>query len=157
GVSKFAIEQTSPMARSPISGALARPPAVASAAARTLAEVAALTIGPRTTKCRSDRVRPGSSVIVLTYAWKFPSWPTYVSELWKVSKSQLPANVIAPPNGCAGVVGVPITVTCGPPTSVVPASGVATSTQASAPVTMASPLDVLTIELELLKPVPTPD
>ena len=29
-------------------------------------------------------------------------------------------NVIAPPNGA----GVPITVACGPPTSVVPASGV---------------------------------
>src|SRR5262249_62219974 len=42
-----------------------------------------------------------------------------------------------------------MTVTCGPPTSVVPASGVATSTHASAAVTIASPLDVLTIELEL--------
>src|SRR5438128_2094744 len=73
----------------------------------------------------------------------------YDSGLLKVSKSQLPANVIAPLKGIAGKVGVPITVTCGPPTGVVPASGVATSTHASAAVTMASPLDVLTIELEL--------
>ncbi|WP_028067157.1 hypothetical protein [Solirubrobacter soli] len=53
-------------------------------------------------------------------------------------------NVIAPPNGA----GVPITVACGPPTSVVPFSGVATSAQLSAPVTATSPEDVLTIALE---------
>ena len=64
-----------------------------------------------------------------------------------MSKSQLPAKVIAPLKGSAGVLGVPITVTCGPPTSVAPASGVATSTHASAAVTMASPLDVLTSAL----------
>ena len=38
-----------------------------------------------------------------------------------------------------------------------PASGVATSTHASAAVTTASPLDVLTIELDLLPDVPMPD
>ena len=74
-----------------------------------------------------------------------------------MSKSQLPAKVIARLNGAAGEVGVPITVTCGPPTSVEPASGVATSTHASAAVTMASPLDVLTIELELPPALPIPD
>jgi hypothetical protein len=62
-----------------------------------------------------------------------------------VSWSQLPVNVIAPPNGA----GVPITVACGPPTSCVPDSGVATSAQESVPVTAASPLEVLTIALEL--------
>jgi hypothetical protein len=59
------------------------------------------------------------------------------------------------------VVGVPITVTCGPPTGVVPAGGVATSTHASAGVTSASPLDVLTSVLGSLltpdAPIPTPD
>src|SRR5262249_61195025 len=99
------IEQTSPTVRSPISGAVARPPAVASTAARTLADVDASTIWPRTTKCSSDRVRPGWSVILLTYAWKLPSWPAYVSGLWNVSNSQLPANVIARPDGAAAVVG----------------------------------------------------
>ena len=34
---------------------------------------------------------------------------------------------MAPLNGLARVLGVPITVICGPPTSVSPASGVATS------------------------------
>ncbi len=50
-----------------------------------------------------------------------------------------------------------MTVTCGPPTSVAPASGVAASTHASAAVTMVSPLDVLTIELELAPALPIPD
>src|SRR4051812_18298694 len=42
-----------------------------------------------------------------------------------------------------------MTVACGPPTGVVPASGVAASTHESAAVTVASPLDVLTIVLAL--------
>ncbi len=62
-----------------------------------------------------------------------------------MSCSQLPVKVIAPPNGA----GVPITVACGPPTRLVPFSGVATSAQASAPVTVTSPEEVLTIALEL--------
>src|SRR5262249_9984983 len=76
------------------------------------------------------------------------------SGLLKVLKSQLPAKVIAPVKGAAGELGVPSTVTCGPPTSVAPASGVATSTHESAAVTIASPLDVLTMELEFPGAVP---
>src|SRR5262249_6105250 len=84
----------------------------------------------------------------------FPSWPTYDSGLLNALKSQFPAKVIAPANGAAAELGVPMTVACGPPTSVVPASGVATSTHESAAVTTASPLDVLTIELEFPGAVP---
>ena len=75
-----------------------------------------------------------------------------------MSTSQLPAKVMAPVNGLAAVFGVPITVTSGPPTSVVPASVVATSTHASAAVTTVSPLDVFTIALDLLAgDAPMPD
>jgi hypothetical protein len=65
---------------------------------------------------------------------------------------------MAPAKGDAMELGVPMTVTCGPPTSAVSASGVATSTHESAAVTTASPLDVLTIELELpgAEPVAVP-
>ena len=74
----------------------------------------------------------------------------------KLSKSQLPAKVIAPLKGSAGL-GVPITVICGPPTSVLPANGVATSTHESAGVTSASPLEVLTSARRLDAAVPMPD
>src|SRR2546422_9512457 len=87
--------------------------------------------------------------MVLTYAWKLPRWPAYASGVWKASSSQLPANVIGPANGAADDVGVPITVPCGPPTGVPPLRGVAVSTQSSSAVTIASPLEVLTIELAL--------
>src|SRR5215475_5255457 len=156
-MSKLAIEQISASVRSSIAGAAARLLAVASTDARTPADDASLTIGPSTTKCSSDRVVSGSIVIVFTYAWKFPSWPTSESGLSKLSTSQSPAKVIAPVKGLAGVLGVPMTVACGPPTRSVPASGVATSTHASAAVTTASPLDVLTIALDLFPAAPMPD
>ena len=53
-------------------------------------------------------------------------------------------NVIAPPNGA----GVPSTVACGPPTRVVPESGVATSAQVSLAAMVVSPDEVLTRALE---------
>ena len=85
-----------------------------------------------------------------------------------MSNNQLPANVIAPPKGLCGVLGVPITVTCGPPTGCSIAGGgggvfggVAISTHESAAVTTVSPLDVLTSVLVSLfppeAPIPTPD
>ena len=61
------------------------------------------------------------------------------------------------PARLAGVVGVPITVTCGPPTSLLPSSGVATSTHESPAVTMASPLDVLTMGSRCRRIAPSPD
>src|SRR3954462_14019435 len=87
--------------------------------------------------------------MVLTFGWKLPRCPAYTSGSWKASSSQLPANLIAPANGADEDVGVPITVACGPPTGVAPLSGVAVSTQPSLSVTVASPLEVLTIELAL--------
>src|SRR5947209_1129044 len=87
--------------------------------------------------------------MVLTYAWKLPRCPAYTSGEWKASSNQLPANVIAPANVAADDVAVPITVACGPPTGALPLRGVAVSTQSSSRVTIASPLEVLTIELAL--------
>ena len=68
----------------------------------------------------------------------------------------MPAKVIAPLKGSAGVLGVPITVICGPPTGVAPASGVATSTHESSGVTSVSPLEVLTTVVDTAA-VPMPD
>ena|SRR5688572_2382830 len=70
-----------------------------------------------------------------------------------VSVSQLPANVMAPRSG----LGDPMTVICGAPTRVAPEIGVPYSTHASAGVTRASPLDVVTMALELPPIVPMPD
>ena len=63
---------------------------------------------------------------------------------------------MAPLNGSARLLGVPITVICGPPTSVAPASGVATSTHESSGVTSVSPLEVLTTFVDVAA-VPMPD
>lgn len=79
-----------------------------------------------------------------------PSWPAAANGSSNVSLSQLPVNVIAPPNGA----GVPITVACGPPTSVVPFSGVATSAHVSAAVMLVSPDDVLTRALLFVPDAP---
>src|SRR6185436_18921708 len=56
---KLAIEQISAVVRSLISGAAARPLAVASTAARAPADVVAVTSGPSMMKCRSDLLLPG--------------------------------------------------------------------------------------------------